>query len=128
MTSHNRENQSQTILVLGAEGGSIALHGIQQSDGKAWEFFIETNEAATLDMLSEEDAEGLEAVWRSAPLQSWAEAIDLLNRRYQVWPLLEFCFVHPDFKDRLFAAARQRIYEGNLSRRVKIRSPFYTHP
>lgn len=119
MTSDHRESQLQMILCLGAEGGSISLYGIQQVEQGQWTFFLETDERTFLDILSAEDAEGLELFWRSEDLKSWDEALDLLNDRYPNWPLLSFIEVHPDFKDRLFAAARQRLYDRSIRKRSR---------
>lgn len=50
--------QSQVILEVGAEGGSLAIFGEPKPTG-GWRFVAERNETAVFEMLSEEDQEGI---------------------------------------------------------------------
>lgn len=95
----------ETILELGAEGGSIAIYGLRGSDGLR-KYVLEKNEVALRDMLPDEDFDG-EAVVRSAPVTSWAEAVSLLNQNPQ-WHSLSPIDVHPYFESRIFALVAER--------------------
>jgi hypothetical protein len=95
----------ETILDLGAEGGSITLLGFRGSDGLR-KFVLEKNELALRNMLPTEEFEG-EAVVRSVPVTSWDAAVSLLNQN-QHWHRLCPKSVHPYFESRILALVQER--------------------
>lgn len=91
---------SETILELGAEGGSITIFGIRGKGGLR-RFVIEKNESALYDLLPDEKFKG-ESVVKSGPVGSWDNAVRLLNKNpnwYRLYPVK----VHPDFEERILA-------------------------
>lgn len=90
----------ETILELGAEGGSISILGLRGSDGLR-KYVLEKNEVALRCMLPDEEFEG-EAVTKSAPVTSWSEAVRLLSQNPN-WYRLNPISVHPYFVRRILA-------------------------
>jgi len=88
----------QVIVVVGCEGGSVTLYGIQSPDG--WQFRAETNEAALLDdeVMPTLQVRPWVATWRSA----------LKQLDSYPWPELYPVEVHPDFRIRVFRALQAR--------------------
>lgn len=94
----------QVILMVGAEGGGITLYGKRSATG--WRFrqdFVDQ----TPWMLDEPEIRR-ESQW----LESWGEALRDLDR--QAWYRYAVIRVHPEFRDALWVAARERIEESNL--------------
>lgn len=94
MTKDN-SGQIETILELGAEGGSATLHR-RRAAGGHWQFRVTTNEAALWDLLGEEAPPPEKLPWVS----SWEDAL----ARFDGWPRLYPLVVHPEFKDAILAA------------------------
>lgn len=82
---------NNVILEVVAEGGSIVLYGLQASD--TWRFSLE------FIRVEPDDGEAL--------VDSWDGALTLLDR--YPWPLLTPVRVHPDFRDRILVAVRERL-------------------
>lgn len=95
--------QVETILEVGAEGGSITLEGHRPGDGE-WRFRVRTNESALLDLLGEEDHDAVAAPTQ-ASWASWSEAMRKLNT--YPWPRLYPLTIHPEFADRILAAVSE---------------------
>jgi hypothetical protein len=96
---------AEVILKLGAEGGEITLVGMKGANG--WRFRKITDESTLYDLLSEDDrpSEFRPQDWidESDWGDSWEE---LLGRHWHRFVPLE---VHPDFRDRVWAAVQRRI-------------------
>lgn len=83
----------ETIVGIGAEGGSLVMEG-QRTPGGEWQFRVSTNESMLWDLLDEEPPAA-----EAPPWGSWDQAIERLNS-YQGWPRL-----HPYQLHEQFAAA-----------------------
>jgi hypothetical protein len=92
-------SKSEVIAAVGAEGGSIALHGVQAP--RSWIFAIEVNDG-TPELLGEEPTQT-----KSAAVETWDAALDLLDR-YR-WASLLPLFVHPDFRRQIWDAVQERL-------------------
>ena len=94
------------ILEVGAEGGTIVLLGSKDEAGQWCRFWIDTDETAALEALSDEDRKGLEASKASDAKATIAEALTLLDtyRWFRFRPMQ----VLPEFRDLLLGAVRQR--------------------
>jgi hypothetical protein len=99
--------KNETVLQVGAEGGSITLLRERKAGGD-WQFRMATNELATYDMLSEEDLVGLgPAVRETGYVHSFREALGLLDdgpRWFGLYPIE----VHPEYLDAVLRAVRER--------------------
>ena len=104
------------LLEVGGEGGDIGLFGFQTPEGE-WRFFRETNEHALMDLLSPEEAEGLELSSKSETVSSWEEAVRIMDR--YPWPTLYPLYVHPAFVDLVMSelTARQQRPRGRIDLR-----------
>jgi hypothetical protein len=96
MTSDHIE-QGETIVEVGAEGGSISLRGRRDEQGE-WRFRVITNEAALSDLIGEEPTPMENQPW----VDSWDDALTLLGRF--PWPRLHPIAVHHEFVDDVLAA------------------------
>ena len=88
----------QVILMVGSEGGSLTLYGIQSPEG--WQFKVETSEAALVD---DEDVPDIpERPW----VATWRSALKQLDAYpwMQLYPLE----VHPLFSDKVAKALQAR--------------------
>lgn len=100
----------QVILEVAAEGGTITLFGTLS--GQSWQFRVETNEAALLDLLGEDDrrdfarTRGPERPW----VTDWNAALAQLDQYewFRLWPLV----IHPNFKQQILTALRERPPNG----------------
>src|SRR5262249_46298733 len=90
------------ILRLVAEGGYLELVGAKDHSG--WRFQVRTDESTLLDLLTEEDAEGLEARHGSSWVLSWQEALDQLETSYPYWRGLRPDYVEPTFRAQIVGA------------------------
>lgn len=90
-----------TILEVGGEGGSITLLGQDNGDG-IWKFVVTTDESTLKELLSKEDAEGINFTSTSAAVDGWDDAIELLGRRYPGWMRLYPQECHPLFRERVW--------------------------
>jgi endonuclease/exonuclease/phosphatase family metal-dependent hydrolase len=109
------------VLELCGEGGSITLQGRKNENG-TWSFKRLTNESAMADLLSEEDAEGLEFKSESKVVEGWDNAIKMLSKRYPHWANLYPTELYPEFADSVIQHAlsqkrcRKDIWEEELER------------
>ena len=101
----------ETLLEIGAEGGSISL--IRVSRGGFTEWIMETNEWMLVELLDDEDpsAAGLH---RRELGPTFADALAGLDR-YQ-WFRLVPLFVHAEIRDAVQEAVRERGGEASLIR------------
>jgi hypothetical protein len=76
---------------------ALELVGVEDRTG--WRFQLRTDEGTLLGLLSDEDAEGLEACHASPWFRSWHEALDQLETSYPYWRSL-----HPDHVESAFRA------------------------
>ena len=105
--------QSEVILEVGAEGGSIAILRERNSRGD-WQFLNERDESTLYDMLSEEDQNGIIACERSGYVSSFDEALKLFD--CYPWFSLYPVKVHPDFLDRVLLEVLKRGGESESTR------------
>ena len=92
----------QTILLVGAEGGSLSIKGYTNQEG-IWTFVIARNETTIQDLL--EDISDEEA--RSEiTLENWQEA--LLKMDKYPWAKLYPREVHDKFKLAVWEAVKER--------------------
>jgi hypothetical protein len=109
------EADAEVILEALAEGGSLTLLGIKSGNG--WRFRLVRDESTFADLLNEEDRQGIEFRGESAWVNSWEEALALLDEHR--WYKLYAGLVHPDFKRQVWAAVQSR------SLRNSARGPFW---
>lgn len=109
--------QSQVILEIGAEGGSITILG-NPNPTSGWRFVAKRNETAVFDMLSEEDQEGLQPCDRSDSVDSLAAALRLIDR--YPWHRLFPLEVHTDFREEILAAVVARFESENDSEQRRL--------
>ena len=96
----------ETVLEVGAEGGSITLFREARAVGD-WQFRMATNELATHDMLSEEDVTGLGPAARETDyVHSFDEGLELLDK----YPWFKFVplQVHAAYRNAVLRAVRER--------------------
>jgi alpha/beta superfamily hydrolase len=88
--------QPVKIIEIGAEGGCITLSGWKTPRG-IWQFQRDTDERTMQDLLSEEDAAGLQLRSVSPVASGWEGALRILG--HYRWQLLYPLYVHPEFAD-----------------------------
>jgi len=96
----------ETILELGAEGGSLTLFG-SKDDAGHWRFWTQTDESTMNYLLDEEDLRGLGSlVHTSESVCSLPEAFVLLDKYPWHWmiPLQ----VHPEFRAVILSEVQKR--------------------
>lgn len=91
--------KQETILQVGADGGTIAILRRHISDG-SWRFFKKISESFHADLLSEEEQEGLGFHTQDTCYESFSEALNLL-REYP-WHKLSPLRVHPEFRQSIY--------------------------
>src|SRR5208282_2757906 len=87
----------EVVLEVGAEGGSLTLRRERDADGD-WQFWVERNETALYDLLSEEDRSEIGGYFaQTGYVYSFHEALDLLDKYpwFRLYPVQ----VHPEFLD-----------------------------
>lgn len=87
-------NACETILEVGAEGGSITLHGMRTNTG--WLFSREVIDQ-TPELLDEDATQH-----RSEVVTSWPAALELMSR--YPWRRLYPVEVHPEFRELILSA------------------------
>ncbi len=96
----------EIVLKVGAEGGSLTI--LRETDPhKNRRFWIEINETALYDLLSEEDrVETGDYFSKTGRVQSFQEALHLLDRYpwFQLHPLM----VHPEFLNAVLSEVKKR--------------------
>ncbi|MFD1636888.1 NAD-dependent deacylase [Evansella tamaricis] len=118
------ENDWQTILSLGAEGGSITLLGKEQHSGE-WVFKKAVNEM-NFDDLEDESFQPTKSTEKVCTLKSpisnrgneatsWEKAIKLLD--HYPWPMLNPREVHPAFRKRVWSALQKEV-KGKYGDRI----------
>ncbi|MDQ0257842.1 NAD-dependent SIR2 family protein deacetylase [Evansella vedderi] len=111
-------NDWQTIISLGAEGGSITLLGKEQHPGQ-WVFKKAVNEM-NFDDLEDETFQPTESTEEVRTLKSplsnlgneatsWEKAIKLLD--HYPWPMLNPREIHPAFRKRVWIALQKEVKE-----------------
>lgn len=95
----------EVVVEVCAEGGSITLFRENAEDG--WRFWVETDETATCEMLSEEDQEGVSPGSRSQLVSSFDNALAQLDR--YPWSRLSPVLVHQEYRGAVLTAVRTRI-------------------
>ena len=96
----------ETILALGAEGGSLTLFGHRDAAGQ-WGFWTQTDETTMNDLLDEEDLRGLGSlVSTSESVSSLPEAFVLLDKYpwFRLMPLQ----IHPEFRLAILSEVQKR--------------------
>jgi hypothetical protein len=98
------KDKIETILKVGAAGGSLTLFGSKYPTGQ-WKFFTERNETTTHNIMSEEDREGLIPVSRTSHVNSIKEGLLLLKKYpwFRLFPLE----VHPEFQKIILAEVKR---------------------
>ena len=96
----------ESVLEMGAEGGSVAILR-ERTAGDVWQFQMKTDESTLDDFLSKED-QGMNLVSQTGYVQSFHEALGLLNDRYPGWFGLYLLKVHPEFLDTVLLEVRKR--------------------
>jgi hypothetical protein len=100
--SEDDSRRVETILVVGAEGGSITLEGQRDAAG-VWRFRVARNECVLGDLLGEEL--GATSSW-----ESWEAALAELDR--YPWPRLWPIRVHADFAGAIHNAVAANEHGG----------------
>ncbi len=100
---------SEVVLEVAAEGGSIVVRRDAAHNGER--FWIETNEIAIQELLSEEDQRDTSPAFGSNFVSSFAEALEQLDRYpwFQLSPLI----VHQEYREAVLAAVRMRVDSRN---------------
>jgi len=94
----------EVIVEIGGEGGSIALLGVRDTAG-GWHFRLDRDESTLADFLPD-DLDPASLRGRTGWVASWEEALGLLDR--YPWHRLYPLGLHPEFRDRIFAAVAER--------------------
>jgi len=101
----------ETIIRTLDEGGSVTLSAVRGPTGWA-AFTVVTEERPPRDVLGDDVGEEPETYERVAgPAETWEDALELLD--HFVWPVLHPDYVHPDFRQAVIAAVRERAADKN---------------
>lgn len=99
------DNQKHRIVLIGAEGGEIALVGVKIDTG--WKFRIETAESTASVLLDKDDHIVMpERPW----VATWRAALKQLDD--YPWPQLFPLEIHPEFRDQVLKALKAREQKG----------------
>ena len=90
-----------TVLKVGCEGGDLTLLG-QDNGDNVWKYKLTTDETTLRDILSEEDAEGVDFTSTSPVVEDWDSIILLLGKKYPYWIDLHPLECHPLFRKRVW--------------------------
>jgi hypothetical protein len=93
----------ETIIEVGAEGGSITLLGIESDEG--WRFRRQAHDCSDAD----DEPTQTESEW----VASWTSALRLMDK--YPWDLLLPLKVHPDFRTRVWEEVQKRLEKRRLS-------------
>ena len=116
------------VLKLCGEGGSVTLQG-RKNENDTWSFKRFTNESTMADLLSEEDAEGLEFKSESKVVEGLDNAIKMLSDSYPYWANLHPTELYPELADSIIQHAlsqrrcRKDIWVKLLSQTNSISNP-----
>ena len=100
-----RAQIAEVVVECGCEGGSIAVLRRRDDQG-AWRYWVESDEQAAVDMLDDEDRQGIQPRESSAAVTSLQEAL-LLFGRYP-WHRLHPVVLHPDCREEALKAIEER--------------------
>jgi hypothetical protein len=95
-------DNEEIIVQVGIEGGDLTLCGTRTDRG--WLFSLKTYDCTPL-LLDEEEA-GPPAEHRSSPVNSWADAVALLDQ-YR-WATFHPLAVHPEFRKQVWDEVQKR--------------------
>jgi hypothetical protein len=90
-----------TVLKVGGEGGDITLLG-QDNGDDVWKYKLTTDETTLMDILSEEDAEGMDFTSTSPIIEDWDSIIQLFGKKYPYWMNMYPLECHPLFRERVW--------------------------
>lgn len=93
----------ETIIKVGAAGGSITLFGIESNE--SWKFCCNTFDCSDAD----DEPTRTESEW----VTSWTSALRLMDK--YPWDLLFPLEVHPNFRTRVWEAVQKRLEKRRLS-------------
>ena len=94
-------NESEIIIKIGAEGGSITLYGFRAQRG--WLFSRKVIDW-TPELVDEEHIRR-----KSAIVDSWEAALELLDQ--YPWCRLYPISIHPDFRQKIWIAVQERLHD-----------------
>jgi len=102
-----REPQDkETILEMGAEGGTLTLFG-NRDDAGHWRFWTQTDETTMNDLLDEEDRRGLGSLVNTREsVSSLTEAFALLGK--YPWHCMVPLQLHPEFLTVILSEVQKR--------------------
>lgn len=103
----------ETILEVGAEGGTLTLFGSRSADGQ-WRFWTHTNESNYRELLDEADLRGSGSlVNTSESVSSLIEALALLERHQ--WHRMMPLQIHPEFRTAILSEAQKRATQEEVA-------------
>jgi hypothetical protein len=97
--------QYETVLMVGAAGGSITLYRWEIS-AECWLWAMQTNEVVLYDLLDGEDGFDSRDAVKHLIANSFEEGLKLLDR--YPWTRLEPMEVHPQYRVAILEAVRNR--------------------
>jgi hypothetical protein len=95
----------QLILIAGAEGGGLKLYG--ERIERSWRFSCDFVDQTPFMLAEDEDRREIRRVRKT--VESWNEALAMLDQ--QRWMNLSPVMVHPEFRAKVWDAARTRLGE-----------------
>jgi hypothetical protein len=104
--------KTEVIVGIAAEGAAITLCGWQDELGR-WQFSRDVNDQ-TPTLLDEDDGGGPAISHSSARVDTWEAALALLDK--YPWAMLAGMEVHPEFRERVWAAITARLSTQQSSR------------
>jgi hypothetical protein len=99
MPSKPQTTQCEVVIEIAGEGGSITLYGLRTNQG--WVFSRKVIDQ-TAELIDEQCVET-----NCDCVHSWEAALGLIDR--YPWPRLYPLSVHPEFRDRVWAAVQDKI-------------------
>ena len=96
------KNKWESLLSVGAEGGSLAIIGLKEAD-QTWRFKVIRDESTILGLLDEITRED---VIDELVFDTWEEALSNMDR--YPWVTLFPIYVHDEYTIRIFRAVRAR--------------------
>ena len=102
---HPEPDIRQTILEVGAEGGSLAVFRERNAQGM-WEYRSQRDETTMSDVLPDEKFDKGDLFERSGPTNTFEDALSQLDRYpwFRLFPLE----VHPDFTESILREVEKR--------------------
>ena len=102
----DRPPQAELILRTIDEGGSLTLAAQRTPSG--WTQFTLIVDQSPMAGLLGEDAAGIpnEVIQAAGPAEAWDGALELLDA--YVWAILQPDYVHPEFRQMVVSAVRER--------------------